>query len=76
MVVKLVDAQYEQGVLRPSEQLALRPGELVSIIVLRRPDPRRWDLTKLATVSEEDLVLAKQGLSDWASALDAEEDNR
>lgn len=71
--MKLVDAQYEQGVLRPSEQLALRPGEIVTIIVLRRPDPRRWDLTKLAEANHEDLTLAEHGLADWAKALEAEE---
>ena len=74
--MKLVDAQYDQGVLRPSEQLALRPGERVSIIVLRRPDPRRWDLTKLAKTNQEDLALAESDLAEWAKALEAEEQDR
>src|SRR5215475_798799 len=72
-VVKVVDAQYEHGVLRPLEQLNLRPGERVSIIVVWQPDPARWDLTKLATKNEEDILLAEKGLSKWSSGLEAED---
>ena len=42
--VRLVEAHYENGVLRPVERLGLRSGECVSLMVVRRPDPRRWDL--------------------------------
>ena len=48
MVVRLVEAQYEDGVLRPAERLSLRSGERVNLIVVRRPDPGRWDLARLA----------------------------
>ena len=44
MIVRLVEAQYEDGVLRPVERLGLRSGERVSLMVVRRPDPRRWDM--------------------------------
>ena len=74
MVVRVVEAQYENGVLRPAERLGLRPGEQVSLIVMRRPDPSRWDYARLAkTMNEEDLALAEQGLAEWAAELDATE---
>ena len=70
----MVEAQYENGVLRPSERLGLRPGERVNIMVVRRPDPGRWDLARLAKTSDkDDLALAEQGLAEWASALEAED---
>jgi predicted DNA-binding antitoxin AbrB/MazE fold protein len=74
MVVRLVEAQYEDGVLRPVERLGLRSGERVNLLVLRRPDPRRWELARLSSTSnQEDASLAEQGLADWASSLDATE---
>jgi predicted DNA-binding antitoxin AbrB/MazE fold protein len=74
MVVKLVEAQYEDGVLRPAERLGRRSGERVSLLVIRRADPRRWDFARLSSASsEEDLSLSEQGLSEWASSLDAAE---
>ena len=74
MVVRLVEAQYENGVLRPVERLGLRPGECVKLIVMRRPDPSRWDLARLAkTGNGDDLPLAEQGLAEWAGSLEATE---
>jgi len=74
MVVRVVQAQYEDGVLRPTEPLGLRPGEQVSLIVVRRPDPSRWDLARLAnTANGEDADLAEQGLADWPGEVDAME---
>ena len=74
MVVRLVEAQYEDGVLRPTERLGLRSGERVSLIVVRRPDPRRWDLPRLSrTMNQEDLALSEQGLAEWVNWLDATE---
>ena len=74
MVVRVIQAQYEDGVLRPTQRLSLRPGEQVSLIVVRRSDPSRWDLARLAkAANEEDLALAEQGLTEWAGELDAAE---
>ena len=74
MVVRLVEAQYENGVLRPVERLGLRSGERVNLMVVRRPDPRRWDLARLSSTSnQEDLSLSEQGLAEWANSLDATE---
>ncbi|HTX37397.1 MAG TPA: antitoxin family protein [Bryobacteraceae bacterium] len=74
MVVRLVEAQYEDGVLRPVERLGLRAGERVNVIVVRRPDARRWDLARLSSASnQEDLSLSEQGLGEWASSLDVTE---
>ena len=74
MIVRLVEAQYENGVLRPLERLGLRPGERVNIIVVWRPDPGRWDLARLAkTGTADDLALAEQGLAEWASELEAKD---
>ena len=69
-----IEARYEDGLLKPETPLALRPGERVALIVVRRPDPRRWDLEKLAKGgAEEELTLSEQGLAEWADALDAED---
>ena len=74
VVVRVVEAQYENGVLRPMERLGLRSGERVNLIAVRRPDPRRWELARLSSASnQEDLNLSEQGLADWANSLDAAE---
>lgn len=74
MIVRSVEANYENGVLRPAERLGLRSGERVKLIVMRRPDPSRWDLTRLAKAENGDgLPLAQQGLAEWASSLEATE---
>jgi predicted DNA-binding antitoxin AbrB/MazE fold protein len=70
--MRVVEARYEEGTLRPTAPLPLRPGETVNLIVIRRPDPRRW-VERLATAdAAQDLELAEQGLADWAERLDEE----
>jgi len=72
--MEIIEAEFENGVLRPMRRLALRPGERVGIVVVRRPDPARWNLarlTKIAAANEE--KLAEEGLGDWADALDRED---
>jgi predicted DNA-binding antitoxin AbrB/MazE fold protein len=72
--MEFVEAEFEDGVLRPVRRLALRQGERVGLVVVRRPDPARWDLARLSRVAgTEDQVLAEEGLGDWASALDRED---
>lgn len=72
--MRTVEALYEEGFLKPETPLALRPGERVELIVVRRPDSRRWNLDRLAKSSSgEDVTLAEQGLAEWADALDAED---
>ena len=71
MVVKALEAQYENGVLRPAEKLALRSGERVKVIVLRRPDRERWNFARLSQTSDNEAALTKQGLLNWAAALDS-----
>jgi predicted DNA-binding antitoxin AbrB/MazE fold protein len=74
MEVRLVEAQYDDGILRPVERLGLRPGERVNLIVVRRPDPSRWDPARLArAVNREDRALTELGLAEWAADLDATE---
>lgn len=75
--MRVFEARYEEGVLRPTEPLALRAGEMVNLIVVRRPDHRRWDPGRLADAAgiDEDLALAEAGLAEWAERLD-EEDRR
>lgn len=74
VVVRLVEAQYENGVLRPAGHLGLRSGERVNLMIVRRPDPRRWDLGRLARIAnKEDASLSEQGLTEWADSLDAAE---
>jgi predicted DNA-binding antitoxin AbrB/MazE fold protein len=72
--MRLIEARFEDGLLRPETPLALAPGERVALIVVRQPDPRRWDLDRLAKTGEtEDRELAEQGLAEWAEALDRED---
>lgn len=68
-----IDAHYEKGLLKPEQTLQLKPGERVALIVARTPDPKRWDLERLAKGAEEDLALAEAGLAAWADALDEED---
>ncbi len=42
-------------------------------MVLRHPDPARWDMKRLAVGGTEDEALASAGLDAWADALDAED---
>jgi predicted DNA-binding antitoxin AbrB/MazE fold protein len=71
--MRTIEARYENGLLKPEEPLALRPGERVALIVVRQPDPKRWNLDRLATSGGEDLALAEQGLAEWSEALNAED---
>jgi predicted DNA-binding antitoxin AbrB/MazE fold protein len=68
-----VEARYEDGILKPAHPLQLRQGEEVAIIVLRRPDFRRWDMKRLTAGGAEDETLAAAGLDAWADALDGED---
>jgi predicted DNA-binding antitoxin AbrB/MazE fold protein len=68
-----VEACYEAGALRPRRPLALMPGEWVRLIVVRRPDPRRWNLQRLAQVDSESASLTEQGLDAWVESLDNED---
>jgi predicted DNA-binding antitoxin AbrB/MazE fold protein len=70
--VRPLEALYENGILRPAKPLNLRPGERVGLIVVRQPDPARWDLARLASQAD-DADLASEGLDDWAAALDRED---
>ena len=72
--MKLVEARYEKGLLKPTAPLPLRPGERVSLIVVRQPDPNRWNLDRLQkTSSVQDIELAERGLADWSAKLDEED---
>jgi predicted DNA-binding antitoxin AbrB/MazE fold protein len=74
--MRVIEARFEEGLLRPETPLALTPGERVALIVVRHPDPSRWNLDRLAkSATAADRTLAEQGLADWADAL-AEEDHR
>jgi len=68
-----VETCYEDGFLKPAKPLQLRPGEKVGVIVVRRPDPSRWDLRRLAQGGAEDEALAGAGLDAWTDALQAED---
>ena len=71
--MRFIEARYEEGLLKPEKPLALTPGERVALIVVRHPDPKRWDLKRLAKSGAEDQTLAEQGLAQWADALDRED---
>jgi predicted DNA-binding antitoxin AbrB/MazE fold protein len=72
-VMRPVEALYENGLLRPAKPLNLSPGERVGVIVVRHPDPARWDLTRLAGSPNEDLELAGAGLGEWDDLLARED---
>ena len=70
----IVKANFEDGVLRPETPLHLRPGEDVRLLlIVRQPDPSRWDLARLSQASDEDRALAEAGLGEWADALDGQD---
>jgi len=72
--MRVIEARYEQGSLKPTEPLALRAGETVGLILVRRPDPKRWNLDRLRkNTTVEDTALAEQGLAEWAATLDQED---
>ena len=74
MRMEIIEAEFEDGVLRPVRPLSLRPGERVGIVVVRRPDPARWDLARLSKgAARDDEQLTEQGLGDWADTLDRED---
>ncbi len=69
-----VEARYVDGQLKPDRPLPLQPGERVGVILVRRPDPARWNLRRIAAASGgEDAELAAVGMDGWADALDAED---
>lgn len=68
-----VEARYEEGVLKPTQPLPLRSGERVGLVVLRLPDPERWNMARLARATGEDADMAGAGIEDWADALDRED---
>lgn len=60
--------------LRPTRPLPLRSGERVNLLVVRNPDPKRWNLERLAKGGvAEDLTLSEQGLADWAAKVEGED---
>ena len=60
--------------LNPMRPLKLQPGERVDLIIVRRPDPSRWNLDRIAnTVDVEDKQLTEQGLADWSVNLERED---
>jgi predicted DNA-binding antitoxin AbrB/MazE fold protein len=72
--VRIIEAHYENGLLRPKSPLALRLGERVGVIVVRWPDPARWDLRKIGALADsEDVALAEAGLGEWLHQIDEEE---
>lgn len=72
--MRAIEAEFQNGILKPVQPLLLRPGERVNLVVLRKADPNRWDLQKLAMTNHEDAELSKAGLGDWAKRLDLEDD--
>ena len=71
--MRSVEAKYEQGTLKLAQPLPLTPGERVRVIVVRQPDPKRWDLARLRQSDTlEDLKLAEAGLAEWDEAIDSE----
>jgi len=66
--MEVIEAEFNDGVLRPMRHLSLRPGERVGIVVVRRPDPSRWDLVRLSKAVPDEATLTEAGLSEWEAA--------
>jgi predicted DNA-binding antitoxin AbrB/MazE fold protein len=71
--MRAIEAEFEDGFLKPTQPLPLRPGERVSLVVMRKVDPQRWNLQKLAVTTPEDDELASAGLGDWVEQLESED---
>jgi predicted DNA-binding antitoxin AbrB/MazE fold protein len=69
----VIEAEFNDGILRPMRRLPLRPGELVGIVVVRRPDPLRWDRARLSKVIPDEDTLTEAGLAEWDTALSYED---
>ena len=69
----VIEAEFNDGVLRPMRRLPLRPGERVGIVVVRRPDPLRWDLARLSKVIRDEDTLTEEGLAEWETTLSRED---
>jgi predicted DNA-binding antitoxin AbrB/MazE fold protein len=67
--MEVIEAEFNDGVLRPMRHLSLRPGERVGIVVVRRPDPARWDLIRLSKIAPDEETLTDAGLSEWEATL-------
>jgi predicted DNA-binding antitoxin AbrB/MazE fold protein len=58
--------RYEDGVLKPAEPLPFVPGEDLNVTLVRPPDPKRWDLARLAEPpSDDERYLTESGLGSW-----------
>lgn len=68
-----VEALYEDGTLKRDHPLPLRSGERVGVILVRKPDPARWNLARIAATGDEDLELAATGLDAWTADLERED---
>ena len=70
---ELIEAEFNEGVLRPMRRLRLRPGERVGIVIVRRPDALRWDIARLSRVIEDEDTLTEAGLAEWETTLSRED---
>jgi predicted DNA-binding antitoxin AbrB/MazE fold protein len=71
--MEVIEAEFNDGVLRPMRRLSLLPGERVGIVVVRRPDPLRWDLGRLSKVIPDEDTLTEAGLAEWETTLSHED---
>jgi predicted DNA-binding antitoxin AbrB/MazE fold protein len=67
--MEVIEAEFNDGVLRPMRHLPLRPGERVGLVVVRRPDLSRWDLARLSKLVADEETLTEAGLGEWETAL-------
>jgi hypothetical protein len=69
-----IEALCEDGLPKAKTPLSPRPGEEVGVILIRHPEPRRWNLQRLASGGRnDDLLLAEQGLAEWRDTLAAKD---
>lgn len=68
-----VEARYYNGFLKPAQPRKRRQPEKVAVVLIRHPDPARWDVERLAVGRAEDEALASANLDAWVDALDADD---
>ena len=72
--MRTFEVLYEDGVLKPEQPLPFSPGQKLNVTVVGQPDPKRWDLARLAEPpSNDEKYLTETGLKEWVGMLDEED---
>ena len=63
--MRTFEVLYEDGVLKPEQPLPFSPGQKLNVTVVSPPDPKKWDLARLAEPpSDDEKYLTDSGLKE------------